>query len=107
MNYLRVAALLPLATLAAFTAACARLDSTAASNPPMRPVAIGRWQPIGLSGGGAMFTPAISPADPKRMMVNCDMSAAYTTDDGGHTWRMIHWSQLHASTRCRPAFHPT
>src|SRR2546430_617982 len=65
------------------------------------------WEPVGLSGGGAMFTPAISPADPKRMMVNCDMSAAYVTGDGGRSWRMIHYSQLHASTRCRPAFHPT
>jgi photosystem II stability/assembly factor-like uncharacterized protein len=66
-----------------------------------------KWEPIGLSGGGAMFTPAISPVDPKLMMVNCDMSAAYTTTDGGLHWRMIHALQLHASTRCRPAFHPT
>jgi photosystem II stability/assembly factor-like uncharacterized protein len=66
-----------------------------------------QWEPIGLSGGGAMFTPAISPADPKRMMLNCDMSAAYTTLDGGLHWRMIHYAQLRSSTRCRPAFHPT
>ncbi|HLK57414.1 MAG TPA: hypothetical protein VKU00_12665, partial [Chthonomonadaceae bacterium] len=65
------------------------------------------WEPIGLSGGGAMFTPAISPADPRRMMVNCDMSAAYLSTDGGLHWRMIHQSQLRSSTRCRPAFHPT
>ncbi len=65
------------------------------------------WEPIGLSGGGAMFTPAISPADPKVMMVNCDMSAAYVTVDGGLQWRMIHHSQLQTSTRCRPTFHPT
>ncbi len=66
-----------------------------------------QWEPIGLSGGGAMFTPAISPADPKRMMVNCDMSAAYISTDGGAHWQMIHHDQLHSSTRCRPAFHPT
>src|SRR5438132_12350679 len=65
------------------------------------------WEPVGLSGGGAMFTPAISPADPRRMMVNCDMSAAYLSSDGGLHWRMIHQTQLRASTRCRPAFHPT
>ncbi len=64
------------------------------------------WQPVGLSGGGAMFSPAISPADPSRMMVNCDMSAAYITQDGGATWQMISWSQLHANTRCNPAFDP-
>jgi photosystem II stability/assembly factor-like uncharacterized protein len=66
-----------------------------------------RWESVGLSGGGAMFTPAISPADPKRMMINCDMSAAYITADGGLHWRMIHYAQLRSSTRCRPAFHPT
>jgi photosystem II stability/assembly factor-like uncharacterized protein len=66
-----------------------------------------QWEPLGLSGGGAMFTPAISPADPKRMMINCDMSAAYMTIDGGLHWRIIHYAQLRSSTRCRPAFHPT
>jgi hypothetical protein len=32
------------------------------------------WEAIGLSGGGAMFCPAVSPLDPKLMMINCDMS---------------------------------
>jgi len=66
-----------------------------------------KWEPVGLCGGGGMFTPAISPADGNVMMVNCDMSAAYITTDGGRTWRMIHHSQLRSNTRCRPAFHPT
>src|SRR5260370_28802732 len=65
------------------------------------------WQPIGISGGGAMFTPAISPADPNLMMLNCDMSAAYISEDGGRSWRMIHHAQLRSDTVCRPAFHPT
>lgn len=65
------------------------------------------WHPVGLSGGGGMFTPAISPADPDLMMLNCDMSAAYISEDGGRNWRMIHHAQLRTDTRCRPAFHPT
>ncbi|MBI5385909.1 MAG: hypothetical protein HZA90_14620 [Verrucomicrobia bacterium] len=65
------------------------------------------WEPVGLSGGGGMFTPAISPADPNLMMLNCDMSAAYLSEDGGRNWRMIHHAQLRSDTRCRPAFHPT
>jgi photosystem II stability/assembly factor-like uncharacterized protein len=36
-----------------------------------------------------MFTPAISQPDPNLMMINCDMSAAYISEDGGHNWRMI------------------
>jgi photosystem II stability/assembly factor-like uncharacterized protein len=65
------------------------------------------WEPIGLSGGGGMFSPAISPADPNLMMLNCDMSAAYISEDGGHNWRMINHAQLRSDTRCRPGFHPS
>ena len=54
-----------------------------------------------------MFSPAISPVNPNLMMLNCDMSGAYLSRDGGRNWRMIHHSQLRSSTRCRPAFHPT
>lgn len=65
------------------------------------------WKPIGISGGGGMFAPAISPANPNLMMLNCDMSAAYISEDGGHNWRMIHHAQLKSDTSCRPAFHPS
>jgi photosystem II stability/assembly factor-like uncharacterized protein len=65
------------------------------------------WEPVGLSGGGGMFTPAISPADPDLLMLNCDMGAAYLSDDGGRNWRMVHHAQLRSDTRCRPAFHPS
>lgn len=69
--------------------------------------AVSGWKPLGLSGGGGMFSPAISPADPSLMMLNCDMSAAYLSEDGGHNWGMIHHAQLRSDTRCRPAFHPS
>jgi len=65
------------------------------------------WEPVGLSGGGGMFSPAISPADPNLMMLNCDMSAAYISEDGGRNWRMINHAQLKSDTRCRPGFHPS
>jgi len=65
------------------------------------------WSPVGLSGGGGMFSPTISPADPNLMMLNCDMSAAYLSEDGGRNWRMIHHAQLRSDTRCQPAFHPS
>jgi hypothetical protein len=64
------------------------------------------WEPIGLSGGGGMFSPAISPADPDLMMLSCDMSGAYVSEDGGRHWRMIHHQQLQGNTRCAPGFHP-
>lgn len=66
-----------------------------------------KWEPVGLSGGGAMYEPAISPANPRLAIVHCDMSAAYLSDDGGASWRMIHTARLRSDTRCRSAFHPT
>src|SRR5208283_3158827 len=45
--------------------------------------------------------------NPNLMMLNCDMSGAYLTRDGGRNWQMIDHNQLRSSTGCRPAFHPT
>jgi len=87
--------------IAWFGAPCLPATLAAAESPAQ----VG-WEPVGLSGGGGMFTPAISPADPNLMMLNCDMSAAYVSEDGGRNWRMIHHAQLRSDTRCRPAFHP-
>jgi len=38
------------------------------------------WAPIGLSGGSAMFAPAISSVYFNLVMANCDMSAAYISE---------------------------
>lgn len=75
--------------------------------PFLIPTDEGQWQPVGLSGGGGMFSPAISTADPDLMFINCDMSGAYISEDGGHNWRMINQAQLRSDTGCRPAFHPS
>ena len=69
--------------------------------------AVTQWTPVGLSGGGAMFAPAISPVNSNLMMINCDMSGAYISENGGRDWRMINHSQLRSDIGCRPAFHPT
>ncbi len=89
--------------LAVLGSACCGQES-AGRETPARRIA---WEPVGLSGGGGMFSPAISPADPDLMMLNCDMSAAYISPDGGRNWRMINQAQLRTDTRCRPAFHPS
>ena len=89
--------------LAVFVSACCEARPARGEAP----TAELRWEPVGLSGGGAMFSPAISPADPNLMMLNCDMSAAYLSEDGGRNWRMIDHAQLRSDTRCRPGFHPT
>ena len=88
------------------TLCCCLLGTVAAQQAPSVDKSI-PWEPVGLSGGGGMYTPAISPADPNLMMLNCDMSAAYISEDGGRNWRMIHQAQLRSDTRCRPAFSRT
>jgi photosystem II stability/assembly factor-like uncharacterized protein len=64
------------------------------------------WSSLGLGGGGAMYTPAISPVDPNLILLNCDMSGGYRSIDGGKSWELIHYRQLTGSTRVRPAWHP-
>jgi len=54
------------------------------SNEQLRPQE-GAWKSVGLSGGGAMFTPSISPHDPNLIFINCDMSCGFRSTDGGRT----------------------
>ena len=94
-----------IAAALALSVAAAQADDSALQDRPSTANQV--WQPVGLSGGGGMFSPAISAADPNLMMINCDMSGAYLSEDGGHNWRMLNQAQLRSDTRCRPAFHPT
>src|SRR3954447_10681825 len=48
-----------------------------------------RWEVLGPGGGGTMRKPTISPHDPRRVLVGCDMTGAYLTEDGGGSWRMF------------------
>ena len=49
----------------------------------------GNFRILGPGGGGAMFYPAISPNDPRTVLVACDMSGSYITHDAGLSWRMF------------------
>lgn len=48
-----------------------------------------QWGFIGPGGGGAMFNPAINPADPDHVFVACDMTGSFVTYNGGKKWRMF------------------
>jgi photosystem II stability/assembly factor-like uncharacterized protein len=48
-----------------------------------------KWEIIGPGGGGAQYIPTINPSDPNHVMVRCDMTGAYLTEDGGDHWRMF------------------
>ncbi len=47
------------------------------------------WRVLGPGGGGAQFTPAVSPVDPNLVLVSCDMTGSYISLDGGDSWRMF------------------
>lgn len=74
--------------------------------PPEQPALAGAWRPLGLSGGGGLFSPAIDPRDPLRMIVSSDMGAWYLTADGGASWAIVPAAQLAGNIHCRPAFDP-
>ena len=65
--------------------ACLALLVTALFSAPRND----RWNVIGPGGGGAQYFPTISPHDPNHVLVACDMTGSYLTEDGGAHWRMF------------------
>jgi photosystem II stability/assembly factor-like uncharacterized protein len=47
------------------------------------------WVVIGPGGGGGQFNPTVSPLDSNKVLMSCDMTGAYISNDGGETWRMF------------------
>lgn len=66
--------------LALFALAAAALAATFTVTPDPR------WKIIGPGGGGAQFSPTLSPHNPSRVLVACDMTGSYITDDAGESW---------------------
>src|SRR5512141_2968968 len=48
-----------------------------------------QWRVLGPGGGGAQFYPAISPHGKSRVLVACDMTGSYLTENAGASWRMF------------------
>ena len=63
-----------------------------AAGPP-RP---NQWEVVGPGGGGTMYYPTISPHNPSRVLVYCDMTGSYISEDAGESWRMFN---LRSTTR--------
>jgi len=56
---------------------------------PARSARLDAWQVVGPGGGGTTRRPAISPHDPRLVVLGCDMTGAYLTANGGVSWRMF------------------
>ncbi len=65
------------------------------------------YENLGLGGGGGMYTPAVSPVDPKLMFMTCDMSGVYRSVDGGRTWQIIPFREIKSARSMKVAFDPT
>jgi photosystem II stability/assembly factor-like uncharacterized protein len=75
----------------------------AAELGPTRPARLDAWRVIGPGGGGTMRRPAISPHDPKVVLLGCDMTGAYVTGDGGASWRMFNLGSVPTAFAFDPA----
>jgi photosystem II stability/assembly factor-like uncharacterized protein len=64
-------------------------EKAAVPSSPAAAPRLDAWRVIGPGGGGAQFQPTVSPHDPKRVLVACDMTGAYISGDGGDSWRMF------------------
>jgi photosystem II stability/assembly factor-like uncharacterized protein len=76
------------------------LAAAGADRPSAR---LDAWRVIGPGGGGTMRRPAISPHDPKVVVLGCDMTGAYLTLDGGASWRMFNLGAVPTAFAFDPA----
>lgn len=62
--------------------------------------------PVGIGGGGGLWTPASSPHDMNLLMVTCDMSGFYRSTDRGQSWTMLDTRVIRSNSpfRCLPVF---
>ena len=52
------------------------------------------WESRGIGGGGALFSPSISPSDPNLIYMATDMSAVFRTRDFGRSWETLPFQQI-------------
>jgi photosystem II stability/assembly factor-like uncharacterized protein len=54
------------------------------------------WQPRGMGGGGALFSPSINPFNTQEIFVACDMTNLFHTTDRGHSWKVVPFQKIRA-----------
>jgi Secretion system C-terminal sorting domain len=52
------------------------------------------WQPVGIGGGGALFSPSINPSNPNEIYMGCDMTSLFKTTTQGSKWVELPFQQI-------------
>jgi photosystem II stability/assembly factor-like uncharacterized protein len=62
------------------------------------------WTSAGIGGGGAFFSPVISPHTPQELWVSSDMSSFYRSTNFGEDWQLQHAEVLQGGNTVSLAF---
>ncbi len=62
------------------------------------------WQARGIGGGGALFSPTMSPYDVDEIYMATDMTSVFRTTDFGHHWEVVHFSKLQGGIESQVRF---
>lgn len=64
---------------------------TGCGSPEMEEPERPGWSVIGPGGGGSTFIPTFSPHSEDTMLVRCDMTGGYLSQNGGASWKMLNF----------------
>ncbi len=62
------------------------------------------WQSRGIGGGGALFSPSISPYNADEIFIACDMTDLFHTANAGKNWDVVPFSEISAYPDTRVQF---
>src|SRR6185437_14093079 len=65
------------------------------------------WQPRGIGGGGALFSPSINPANTQEVFIACDMGELFHSTASGQPWTEVSFLQLIGGHDCQVNFTKT
>jgi len=54
----------------------------------------GGWESRGVGGGGALYSPTLSPHDTDEIWMATDMSAVFHSADFGASWDTVNWREI-------------
>ena len=65
------------------------------------------WNPRGIGGGGALFSPSINPLNSSEYYIACDMSELFHTTNSGQSYSQINFQQFMGGHNSKVCFTST